>query len=371
MPQSALLITTAALPATAQVDPQPDAIDVVKSVAAEMVNESATAPTDSSNGVLEVDSSDPELAVSIDTSEPAGATVVASETSTSFIAVDAAGDGEVRDRFVQYSNFDGESGTVVQPLDNGVRLLTVIESSQAPTEYGFAFDGGSDLTPTTFEDGSLVLHDPQGEHRGYVHAPWAFDATGRAVPTHFEWRSGMLIQVVEHAREPFEYPVASDPTWTYAFDQIATSEAGFSVPGITYAMAIKELKRCFNCSFPIGNAPRAYPSPGQTINLNASPFSLVTVRAPVYVATSGNRGFKFRALAGHFDGEGSTIKFEFYNYCKGGVSQLRLLVNASVVRDRTPPINAANAAAAKAQWGRFVSRTAQNTGANQGYGGRC
>ncbi|WP_448058933.1 hypothetical protein [Cellulomonas hominis] len=336
-----------------------------------MVGDGGTVPVEDMDGVLEVEASDAALAVSIDTNDAASARITMDGTATTLAAADAVGGGEVIDGLVQYENGDGASTTVAQPVDNGVRFLTIVEASSAPTRYTFAFDGGAELTPTFFEDGSVVLHDPAGEHRGYVQAPWAVDADGNDVATHYEWSDGALIQVVEHDKPGVAHPVIADPTWTYAFDQVGVGAAGYAEPGITYTMAITELKRCFNCSFPIAGAPKTYPSAGQNINLNASPFTLITVPAPVTVATSGSRGFMFRALAGHFDGAGSTIDFKFYNSCVGSISYLRLLVDASVVTDRGSVANAANAAVAKTQWSAFVNRTAQNTGANQGYGGRC
>lgn len=44
-------------------------------------------------------------------------------------------------------------------------------------------------------------------------APWAFDANGTPVPTHYEVQGSTLVQVVDHTGAGIAYPVVADPTF--------------------------------------------------------------------------------------------------------------------------------------------------------------
>ena len=61
-----------------------------------------------------------------------------------------------------------------------------------------------------------------------IPAPWAIDATGRAIPTHFTIVEGALVQEVEHVDAGAAYPVLADPSfsvgWTGLFVQWTRSE---------------------------------------------------------------------------------------------------------------------------------------------------
>lgn len=144
---------------------------------------------------------------------------------------------------VSYANEDGQSSSVVQPLVDGVRLLAVLDGAEAPTEYAYAISSDAPLFPTFFEDGAFILHDRDMVQHGFVRAPWAFDAAGREVPSRFEWRDGVVIQVVDHTSGDYEYPIVADPQWTYSFDLVAIGSAGYPELGTTYTAAMTELKR--------------------------------------------------------------------------------------------------------------------------------
>ncbi len=47
-----------------------------------------------------------------------------------------------------------------------------------------------------------------------VQAPWAVDASGADVATHYELVDNAIVQVVEHAESDISYPVVADPTFT-------------------------------------------------------------------------------------------------------------------------------------------------------------
>lgn len=96
----------------------------------------------------------------------------------------------------------------------GARISTVIRDSDAPLRYSFPISGGS---PVIDSDGSVSLEVTSGESTlildGVVKAPWAYDAEGSPVPTHFEVDGESLVQVVDHTAREFVYPVVADPEW--------------------------------------------------------------------------------------------------------------------------------------------------------------
>ena len=46
--------------------------------------------------------------------------------------------------------------------------------------------------------------------------PWARDANGAEVPTHYEITGTTLTQIIDHRMEPYAYPIVADPFWDTA-----------------------------------------------------------------------------------------------------------------------------------------------------------
>ncbi|WP_203757820.1 hypothetical protein [Cellulomonas chitinilytica] len=101
----------------------------------------------------------------------------------------------------------------VQATTTGARVLTVLSSKDAPSTYTYGLADG--VVPVINPDGSATLTVPVGAATvidlATVQAPWAKDAEGRRVPTHFESTADGLVQVVEHAGADLTYPVVADP----------------------------------------------------------------------------------------------------------------------------------------------------------------
>lgn len=129
----------------------------------------------------------------------------------------------------------------------------------------------------------------------------------------------------------------------------------------TPSQALQELRRCFNCSFPVGNAPRAYPTLGQFIPLQACAIGKFGCQnAPVKAYPfDGLYQLMLVAQQGHFDGTGSSVTFEFYTG-KGGYLNLRVTgyVTSPIIPD---PLNKV---AAELIWGDFAFSLSNNMWAN-------
>jgi hypothetical protein len=114
---------------------------------------------------------------------------------------------------VVYEDPQGLTDVVVQPLEDGVRIQTVIAGETSPTVYTYELPAGlaAELQP----DGSVSLLASDGGATlevAHIAAPWATDATGRDVPTHYVLSGGSLTQVVSHIGAGTTYPVVADPT---------------------------------------------------------------------------------------------------------------------------------------------------------------
>ncbi len=125
----------------------------------------------------------------------------------------AAADGTV-----VYANAATSTDVAAQALSDGVRVQAVLQDNAAPSRFTYALPDS--VVPVLNEDGSVVLFDsPETDDTvppvaGIIDAPWAKDAAGVTVPTHYEVDSGRLVQVVEHRNAGTTYPVVADPKIT-------------------------------------------------------------------------------------------------------------------------------------------------------------
>lgn len=129
----------------------------------------------------------------------------------------------------------------------------------------------------------------------------------------------------------------------------------------TPSRALQELRRCFNCSFPVDGAPRAYPKQGQLIPLKACGIgSFACQDAPVKAYTyDGLKRLQLIAQPGHFDGDKSSVTFEFIT---GNSGYLVLKVTAFVTKPIIPDLP--NKTAANATWSGFAAKLGNNMWAN-------
>lgn len=111
--------------------------------------------------------------------------------------------------------FIGDSvSQVVADKGNGlIGIAVVIQSADAPLSYAFDFSADADITAELGEVGGGVLFLDGGDVVGGVLPPWAYDAEGREVPTHYQISGDSIVQVVDHIGGEFAYPIVADPTY--------------------------------------------------------------------------------------------------------------------------------------------------------------
>lgn len=66
--------------------------------------------------------------------------------------------------------------------------------------------------PQTDGSVSVINADPSLPDAA-IAPPWAHDAAGKAVPTHYEIDGTTLVQVVEHKGGNYSYGITADPHW--------------------------------------------------------------------------------------------------------------------------------------------------------------
>ncbi|WP_291037656.1 hypothetical protein [Herbiconiux sp.] len=253
---------------------------------------------------------------------------------------------------------DGEAtaAAYIQPLQNGVRLLTALASPAAGTAFDYTFDLPDGAYATELPTGQTLLADATHAYIGTLEPAWARDATGASLPTRYTWNGDTLTQHVDLAADT-AFPVLLDPTWYYAYD-FSAAKPSFPVhyPKASESAAKRLLQACFSCHFPIEGATRAYPLNGTVFMLKVSPWTqLGWVWAPVIVQHAMGGALQFVAAPGHFDGEGSIITFSWYNDPSG---YLHLYVHAMVKKDLGTLANVANSKAAGLTWMEFWRRVA-------------
>jgi hypothetical protein len=223
----ALVVAGAPAYAAPLEDPADAAAAAVAAVAPESVS---SVETSLDGGDIVASLSDgAEVAVAQDPSSGVSVTTAAGEAA---LEVPLPGAGNLDDAVVTEDGsvtYVGDATTAsvnVAVADDAIRVSTIIDSSvQAES---FSYDFGAGVTVEINEDGSAVavvedtLTDPTtGQATAVdrivadINAPWAKDADGNDVPTHYVADGSTLTQVVSHRGAATAYPVVADPT----FDQ--------------------------------------------------------------------------------------------------------------------------------------------------------
>ncbi|WP_050723030.1 hypothetical protein [Microbacterium sp. GCS4] len=106
---------------------------------------------------------------------------------------------------------DSGSALAVQTLTDGsTRVQSVIDSATSVHEFEYGVDG---YRPYQADSEEVVFVDADGDFVA-IAQPWAVDANGVSVPTHYEIRGDKVVQVVQ-PDESTVYPVVADPTWLW------------------------------------------------------------------------------------------------------------------------------------------------------------
>lgn len=190
---SGLSLVLALLPATAQAAASGESSDIADVLEdAETVAVGTPTPSGVESPVLKVDGAD--------------ASVALNGIGTDVTLGDSEG-AEISEAD-QYTIAEGESVTyaVSFPEEGATRLSAIL--SAPPSDYP-EWTFGSDAQLLLLDDGSVSVSDADG-FLGGIEAPWAVDAAGQSLPTHYEISGSTLTQIVDTRGAAF--PVVADPT---------------------------------------------------------------------------------------------------------------------------------------------------------------
>lgn len=201
-------VTASAETETSDAQESVQAIDAVAgAVRSDVIDVSSADSTVSVGGVVSVDlSSDASDGISIDSP-------TAGDLEIGLPFADTAGDAQVVDGVMVYDNGNGSSTTPLVHADGSVQILTTIADANAPTAYEYQFDLAAGAVLTVTGDGGVDIVEADGSVSRSIAAPWAIDANGRALSTHYLVLGGTLTQVIEFNTST-AYPVVADPTFS-------------------------------------------------------------------------------------------------------------------------------------------------------------
>jgi hypothetical protein len=121
------------------------------------------------------------------------------------------------DEGITYDNGNGSSTVPLVKEDGVVQLITTIEGAAAPTEYAYDLDLEPGAVLFLTDTGGAEVRESDGLVIATVEAPWAYDANGAAVATHYEVVGDALVQVIAHDTAGVAYPVVADPKVSFGW----------------------------------------------------------------------------------------------------------------------------------------------------------
>ncbi len=119
---------------------------------------------------------------------------------------------------------------VVQSIEGGVRQIIKIDSKDSDEYYDFPLElpVGYYLAQDNF--GNITIRNRKGNVLAYIPNPWAKDADGNDIPTHYTIEGTTLRQHVDIGKATL-FPVVADPIWCgAAIKSVKWIERGGSYP---------------------------------------------------------------------------------------------------------------------------------------------
>jgi len=189
---------------------EPDAVDVASQV---VPSEVADATVD--EHALDVAVRAGDIAVTVPSDAEDGIDLFLPGPDDFTIGLPFAGEAALAstDAGISFDNGNGSSTVPLVKDDGVVQLLTTIADADAPTSYSYPLDLPDGAVLTLTSDGGAEVINGNGVVIATVDAPWAVDANGNAVATHYEVSGDTLTQVVAFTTTT-AFPVVADPKLT-------------------------------------------------------------------------------------------------------------------------------------------------------------
>lgn len=206
-----LLGAPPALAGTASDDP----LGVVTSATPETANNAAPVTTkDAGENAISATVAGVEVTVPVDPSSGISLGTRAGDLAVSLPFAAKAGYATAeKEGVVSYDNNNDSTSVPIVTKAGSLQINTVVSAVTAPKRYGYSIalpEGGQIVQAG---DGYFIVNG-EGSPVTYISAPWAKDANGAAVPTHYELSGTTLTQVVDFDSTT-AFPVVADPQFVW------------------------------------------------------------------------------------------------------------------------------------------------------------
>ncbi len=151
---------------------------------------------------------------------------------------DVAGEAVTLEGGVVAYPSEGESANAVAATDGGVQLLNVISSREASEAYSYDLKLPEGAKLEASGVGTIAVVASSGELVATIAEPWAIDARGAKVPTHYIISGSTITQIVEHTSSSFTYPVVADPSVSYLWWGVATKLTHAETKSLAYKIDV-------------------------------------------------------------------------------------------------------------------------------------
>ncbi|AAT89436.1 hypothetical protein ATY41_09245 [Leifsonia xyli subsp. xyli] len=114
---------------------------------------------------------------------------------------------------VSYDNNNGSTSVPVVTKDGSLQINTVISTADAPKRHSYDLTIPDNGQIVQAGEGYFIVN-ADSDPVAYIAAPWAKDANGAPVPTHYELSGTTLTQVIDFTRAA-AFPVVADPQFAW------------------------------------------------------------------------------------------------------------------------------------------------------------
>lgn len=115
----------------------------------------------------------------------------------------------VKDIKIQAVSNDGEENKVDTP--SGIQLEWEIESPEDGHQRSYEIEADGKVELSIDQPSGAILVKVDGVNTALINTPWAHDANGQSLPTHYEVEGNVFTQVVQTDGLDVSYPITADP----------------------------------------------------------------------------------------------------------------------------------------------------------------
>ena len=116
---------------------------------------------------------------------------------------------DIRIQAVSNDREENEENKVDTP--SGIQLEWQIESPEDDHQRSYEIEADGKVELSIDQPSGALLVKVDGVNTALINAPWAHDANGQSLPTHYEVEGNVFTQVVETDGLDVSYPITADP----------------------------------------------------------------------------------------------------------------------------------------------------------------